>query len=891
MSKFTALQILNAILSDGKLETNETSDQIHGYGFERKESLHDLFEAQGGGVYRKPRFRLTQTQNHPLKLRCGDRLELSCLGLIVDQNTSTIGIIQQCDNDPKKCRKLIQETVTLRHIILQNCRQGHWPYFVELVLVTEASKGVNGRAAISDALQDYMLHSSYLHSIGVNLLKVYPDNLEHQNPQTVRAFAWLLQGVRSWYDSPTFKQRFSNANEATDGVKPVPKPRELTALELNDFRLPGKRKWSLEPNHSLHLIHGHNGTGKSTITESFELLLRGNLERLGDIDYRKVLRYQPESMAAPVNKQSPASVTADFLDGKTQFAVGENGAVFSDDTASSFSPNPEVDPGSFRLEQHFADDLVRTGSGNQIGRFLQAFFPEAHVTITQFRNARDDFEQAFNEVPDHVRKQLSQRKVATPEEVLERIDACRSDDQFVIDKVLELTPVSELRKLIASAASLEKSYTWEQSQPTEWDRVWKEAVADATAIESGLSKLLPYLQKLNDWQVRRETTADTQEGLAAILNEWLDACAKVDLMSKELDILRVKADVPKHDFSFLSEGWSGTNQQIVEEQEKKLEEARAERNELRNKIGSVSVEGESHTTLESMSEAPATSDSVFGLLDEYVILSSSETPSKLVKRAIRKKQQVTFELAHEKGSLSIGSAGGLNSLIGELASKQKVASDITRASKRWRGSINGLVKTLKHLRAKAEACQTADNKALDEFKKQLSKDGPLSQAFNELTALFTPAKWAYSDVSVNDESEFKLGDVAADLRLNTAELNTLAMVLFFLCAPSNRNPLRMLMLDDPLQNMDELTVTTVARGISRLLSIWKFNDELKHWMVTILLHGEENLERLRSECRCIAYFLKWLTPQVTDGSIERDRDPRSELTAASPLEDVIVSAD
>lgn len=128
-----------------------------------------------------------------------------------------------------------------------------------------------------------------------------------------------------------------------------------------------------------------------------------------------------------------------------------------------------------------------------------------------------------------------------------------------------------------------------------------------------------------------------------------------------------------------------------------------------------------------------------------------------------------------------------------------------------------------------------------------------------------------------NDVEGKGKPVNADLRLNTAELNTLAIVLFLLCAPDQKNALRMLVLDDPFQNMDELTVTTIARGLNRLMAIWKKNSNLEKWRMTILLHGEENLERLRRECYCKAYFLPWLTPQTESShppKIEHDL-PRS----------------
>ena len=177
--------------------------------------------------------------------------------------------------------------------------------------------------------------------------------------------------------------------------------------------------------------------------------------------------------------------------------------------------------------------------------------------------------------------------------------------------------------------------------------------------------------------------------------------------------------------------------------------------------------------------------------------------------------------------------------------------------------------------------------------------GPLANALNELTALFTPARWAYRDLkaNINDErgeTEFQMDGIPADLLLNTAELNTLALVLFFLCAPSGHHPIPLLLLDDPFQNMDELTVTKIARGLKRLMSIWGFDTRLKDWEILILLHGEENLERLRSECTSAVYFLHWLTPsrigeeENNDDELTRDDDPRSEKRPLEGINKLIV---
>jgi hypothetical protein len=131
------------------------------------------------------------------------------------------------------------------------------------------------------------------------------------------------------------------------------------------------------------------------------------------------------------------------------------------------------------------------------------------------------------------------------------------------------------------------------------------------------------------------------------------------------------------------------------------------------------------------------------------------------------------------------------------------------------------------------------------------------------------------------------------LRLNTAELNTFALTLFLLCARRIDNPLRSIVLDDPLQNMDELTVTTVARGLARLMRVWqKLDGNGPVWRLVILLHSEEDVESFRAEAQCATYLLPWLSPQLLEkGAVQEARLQPSRLKPElQPLTDVLKEA-
>jgi hypothetical protein len=106
--------------------------------------------------------------------------------------------------------------------------------------------------------------------------------------------------------------------------------------------------------------------------------------------------------------------------------------------------------------------------------------------------------------------------------------------------------------------------------------------------------------------------------------------------------------------------------------------------------------------------------------------------------------------------------------------------------------------------------------------------------------------------------------------LNTAELNTVALAMHLLCAPLARNLYRVTFLDDPLQNMDELTVTTVARAMAKLLRLMS-QAGFQGWDIVMLLHGADDCERMVQEAPAVFYRLPWSSPEQSRTESEPDK--------------------
>jgi hypothetical protein len=221
-------------------------------------------------------------------------------------------------------------------------------------------------------------------------------------------------------------------------------------------------------------------------------------------------------------------------------------------------------------------------------------------------------------------------------------------------------------------------------------------------------------------------------------------------------------------------------------------------------------------------------------------------------------------------------------------------------------SLSALIERLRQAHEVSHRAHEVGAEVQDSFVMRLAANDEralgLIDALNELMALFTPARWAYEDVVLRyQESDrvsrlrFETGELRggadphararADLRLNTAQLNAFTVALFLLCAPRVDNPLGLLVLDDPLQNMDELTVTTLARGLAKLLRVLP-----ARWSLMMLFHGEGDLARFHDELECGVYFLPWLSPTVRGQQADiRCQDEDSRLSLAVQRIDGLVT--
>src|ERR1043166_1007143 len=256
-----------------------------------------------------------------VEIRVSQELDVEGDGLVADHTLGTLAILHWLNAGVSmgaEIRKHLDRAAYLRHLLVQESQRHRSPPFaVEVVFGTSTG----GAAAQNLRLTfDFVLpSSSHLYSVGVNLW-CHDHEKGFEDPRLVRrAVPWLLVHTDTW-----LRNRAANSPAGNNSY-------ELTELSLTNFRSLVSTTWHLgrspqsdrdksdrDESQRLHLMHGHNGSGKSSLAEALELLVTGTVARIqktpGNQDHQKVLRYYEadghDALLAPVftGKSPPASL-------------------------------------------------------------------------------------------------------------------------------------------------------------------------------------------------------------------------------------------------------------------------------------------------------------------------------------------------------------------------------------------------------------------------------------------------------------------------------------------------------------------------------------------------------------------------------------------------------
>ncbi|MCK4764629.1 MAG: AAA family ATPase [Candidatus Aminicenantes bacterium] len=803
--------------------------------------------------------------------------------LINDCKLNSLGMIFVfCgdDTDPESypdfLMKCIDKAGYLRHLFLRNAggKEKVQARCVELVIVCPKKS----KKEFGSKLREIARETEYLFSVGVNLLTILepgkrtaPEGKHFRGKDLERAFSWLLKKTGEWYT--TIK---SSSNT------------KLEIITLDNYRLPGKRILELNTDSEIHLIHGPNGSGKSTIVEALEMAVTGKAERVERLeinpDYKKIIKNKHVGTEAQVLLEFKEKEEKE----KKKFSIKQEGI--------STPLAKEIKATSFRLNQSVMERLTREGDGGRANVFIDAFFPEHREVVQEHNIAKSKAGQCFEELPQKLKEAITGQDRNREEAVIDSLGVLKSENKPV-ELIEACLPVSIelLDQLIPFAAQLHglpeklKSGIINETILSQVDSALDQIQEGIDSILINLRDARELFEQLNQWYAVPRSAPNFK----ATLDKWMEMTALTDLAEKYYIVVKSlkgardqKWKLDEDSRKVFGEHLFEVNDEIIKG---KIEIFASKRDELRTSL----EPSESH---EKQKGETVPIQPIFGRYEMDRLnraapwLTETSGLGDRIKDALTENRVLKFDK-----SLTIGVknwAAGLIEKTGELIAACEEIKDKGKFEKTCVDRFENLKKTLDaHIELK-KIGETLHTTFIELLKKQ--KKGNLIESLNELMDLFTPARWAYEELAIRHEyteKEHKLhfeidepGGLSgrkarADLRLNTAELNMFALSLFILCAVRIDNPLSLLILDDPLQNMDEITVTTLARGFNKLLKLFP-----KNWQIIMLFHGEEDLERFRREVPAAVYSLPWLSPsQEAEKKIVRYDVIKSQVSAELQL--------
>lgn len=871
---------------------------------------------------------LHEVSGEPLSLLVNGHFDLSASALVKDRKLGTLGLLQVVPSKSEMqgsitawCRERVDEAVHLRHLLLTATRNAQvaprpLAYTVELVFCMPAEPDwIDGE--VGTALRELYREGSLLHAVGINLWQV-------ESQPVSRGLPWLLTATRAALHN-VWKRRSPNSSE----------PLALDRLQLTNFRVAGQRRIDFGSGSRVHVVHGPNGSGKSSIVEALELLCTGRIARLESggekPDYARILR----------NRYAPS--------GDAQIiAIGGNGkseerSVTSDGISRPLGDSLNGD--AIRLNQELADRLSASSSGLRAETFLRAFFSEQLGDLTNLRDAHMAFEAAWARMPAWAKAEAMDEEASPPNErgvpapdprtVLRRLAWQKGPTidwehaKSIILRAWLLTDLPSRRSASSVVQSLSEtgSYSWPETlrRIAELDDAMTPVRTEASALVKLLPPAMLVLDALRS-HVARDPKERVAESIPRLFDQWLQAIAESDVATRLRD---ATATIRSLDASGKRTLVSGQLEEMLRSLTRDCDEhtwqtstecatfLRAHAESLASQLAGSSV----RQTAGERTSAPVTSlprAHDFAALDRIAwhgllgdeLMHCQPPLGEAARRTIE--QGLPLEVLRADGLRHDTGLGWIDKSISTLHAEQGALEQILETE--HVGSLPDGFERLAELRAAAQKIDdtdaTTEQTLVDMLTKKENEGGHLLAALNEVKAMLTPAPWAYrplyADVRLKQEQRFDLVEddpangqdttppVPITQRLNTAELNILALSFFLICARRVDNPLRLIVLDDPLQNMDEMTVTTVARAIGRLVRLWDVVDPPPvpgepandRWRILLLLHGQDDVERIRTELPCIFHQLPWL------GSVrEKDLSPMQPTRDGSLLSETLQHLD
>jgi hypothetical protein len=810
----------------------------------------------------------------PIEVLVNEYLEIHVDAFVKDEELGSIGLLHIVPDFASNAaerdwlRARIDESVYLRHLLLGAANEESvlrpLAYNVELTFCfrSSTSKVVS---TFGEVLRELAKSGAFMHAVGIHLW----DMDQASSP------AWLLQATACALQKLSGTQK----NPLND-IGAAPGRNRVDRMVLDNFRLAGRREIVFDQRHTTHLVYGPNGSGKSTLAEAIEIGVTGRIARIerksADPDYVAILK----------NRETDRNPSI-------QLSAGPMSPIVRNGIADPLAPDLRAE--SMCLTQDLADRLAAGTPGERAAIFIEAFFPDKDSALAERRNALRTFREACEDLPEWLQSvnPADTHDVATHASAIAQSEKWIRDDslpwQMVVGRIRHaLHPentdwLNELSSRTRDQFAATDTLTWNQvvARVREWDLDLQHTRTRLATTLEQIRGAISVLAQLKDLAFGgRPAQTGTIEDL---FNQWLGATAEADLGERLRQVADTVRGANRRQPIKISSEFNFILHQCLAEADAAQEIQRAvgvliqREADLRLQLAGLATTDAA--TRSTPSDTPIRSLE-FDALDAAASLGAlgpdferCDPPLGQAVRMAVDRQRVV-EVQAGTTSLQIGQEGWAVRLLERLENRQTTIQSFL-ASPAGPASLEEGILALRSVAKTAAAVEESDAKTAIELAQLLhgsadGSGGSLLAALNEVIAMLTPARWAYEPFRANVDFgsyEFSLEDskgVPIALRLNTAELNATAVAFFLLCARHvDENPLKLLVLDDPLQNMDELTVTTVARAINKIVRLWRVNDKSTGsppWHLWLLLHGQDDADRFRSEVPCAYYRLPWAVP-------------------------------
>ncbi|MDJ0836073.1 MAG: ATP-binding protein [Acidobacteriota bacterium] len=773
------------------------------------------FQAQRG-IYLSPR------------LMIDGYLNLNPDLLVVDPEIHAMGWVFILEEDADHAELIDRHAggmAHLRHLLLTRETEAespagqHTPWSVELVPVYHRSQ----RDAVHGALMKLCRESGLVHNVGLHLLELSGGRL--LDGPVRDAFRWLLHACREHW------------GEKGDEIS-LP-----MRVELTNFKIHRRFAMDLKEGQTLHLVHGDNGSGKSSLVEA--ILLAAGQKPDNYPDDRKAMLDSIRNKHAGKRKAVEVKLTS----GGTNYA---------------WPPETDIPrPAMFCIDQVFMSRLTHESPSERARMFVEAFFPNESDNLSNYVQSQERVTGMLDMLDGRLAALLGMEHPDNPswEEVVQGpygdLDVNGPVTDSVVTTLLAPSPdtLENLAPLVPGLSiHLEKfrgktadRETWRENLE-QLDRLLAGLSSDkVTGWAQTLARAEEVLDRLKDW--RRGAGHETRT-YGQVLNEWLHyhALAEMGAAQRTLNRTLAAEDV-------WGRGEREHFQAAQTHDTEALESALAEWEERRDRAQDAVKR---HTKTETTDHPEArnfdlTPKDIQTLNEAGALLDEPELGNRLSRALQGDRGKEIGNLGREDWAEPLldrckQHATSLNNLdVRDLEGLDGGMTNLRRAQ-----LFIDCIKQCREMQAVSEKLQQV---FFDELK-------TMAEPLNELLSLFAPYRWIYSPIELAYADE-KLHVTDADdngdalIRRNLAELNSLALALFLLRAPLLENKLRLLILDDPLQNMDEVKVRTMARGFARIGCLMP-----NGWRLLMFFHGKTDMESFKLETHASTYELR---PPLREG--------------------------